>query len=270
MALDLYRTAARRLESPPQSLRSRIGLALAPNPRTLASLEALVALERAAPQTLFVGEGLATWKKSPPFSRDRRFMDLVEEHAGLLPIANWHWNLNTAVWAAEQAREIDGDFVELGVFRGHTTRFVADYLGFQDWPKTWFLYDTFEGIPGDQVDPGWGDVNRAYGDYSVEEVRARFADFPNIRVVKGRVPEVLGETCPERIAFLHVDLNNVTAEIQALEALWDRVSAGGVVLFDDFGWDIAAAQQQAETAWVREHGGTILALPTGQGLLVKR
>lgn len=270
VALELYRAAAGRLKAVPLSLQSRIGLALAPNEKTLAGLEALVALEKSTPQTVFVGQGLATWMKAPPFAQDPRFMELVERHAHLLPIPNWHWNLSTAVWAAEQARTVDGDFVELGVFRGHTTLFVADYLGFQAWPKTWFLYDTFEGVPADQVDPGWGDVNRAYGDYSEAEVRERFAGFPNIRIVPGRVPEVLAETCPERISFLHLDLNNVTAEIQALEVLWDRVSVGGVLLFDDFGWQIANAQQRAEVAWFAERGLPILALPTGQGLLVKR
>jgi hypothetical protein len=268
----IYRSALKRTGSGRLPLRARIGMTQTPNVRTLPQLAALQAVEGVDPRTAFVGEGLATWMKSPPFSRNRQFMDLAERHAGLLPAANWQWNLNTAAWAAPQARPLPGDFVELGVFKGHTTRFLADLLEFGTWDKTWFLYDTFEGIPQDQLDAGWEDANaKAYeGTYSVEEVRARFADLANVRVIQGRVPEVLAETCPQAIAFLHVDLNNAAAEIAALEALYDRISPGGVILFDDFCWSASIRQQVDELAWFEARGEQILALPTGQGLHIKR
>jgi hypothetical protein len=248
----------------------RLGLAQSPSrPRSAAMRTALRELEAVA-ANVFVGEGLATWHKSLPFFDDPRFSALADKHAGLLPMPNWHWNLQTVVWAIRQAREIEGDFVELGVFRGHTTLFCAEYLDFAAWPKRWFLYDTFDGIPDEQLDPGWAQSNNIYkGTFSFEEVRDRFAHIENISVIKGRVPEILAETSPERIAFMHIDLNNATAEIQALEALYDRLSSGGVIVFDDFGWAVSRAQHDAETAWFAELGLHILSLPTGQGLLVK-
>lgn len=272
-AISFYRAAVNRTKGSPLPLLARIGLAQVPTRRTLPMLEALQAIERTDPAIPFISDGLATWLKSPPFARDIRFLKLADDHANLLPVPNWHWNLNTAVWAVEQARQVEGEFVELGVFKGHTTRFVADYVGFGDWPKTWFLYDTFEGIPQDQTDPGWESANaQAYyeGSYSFEEVRERFAEYPNIRVIKGRVPEILGEVCPDRIAFMHVDLNNATAEIQALDLLFDRISPGGVILFDDFCWAASIRQQLDEIAWFEARGLKVLALPTGQGLFVKR
>lgn len=271
-ALGLYRAAARQSAGTNSALLTRIGIAASPTRRSVAMLEALSAVEPVDRNNVFVGEGLATWLKAPPFARDAKFIALAEEHASLLPVANWHWNLSTALWAVQHARDVEGDFVELGVFKGHTTRFVADYIGFQDVPKTWYLYDTFDGIPEDQVDPGWESANaNAYdGFYSLKEVQERFAAFPNIRIVKGRVPEILQEVCPERISFLHIDLNNATAEIAALDALYDRVSPGGIILFDDFGWAVSLRQQQAEIAWFAARGGQILALPTGQGLYIKR
>jgi hypothetical protein len=271
-AAGLYRAAMKRAEGLFLPLRARIGLTETPNNRTLNHLAALQTLETVEPRTAFVGDGLATWMKAPPFSRDRRFMSLAEHHANLLPAANWHWNLNTAAWAVQQARAVPGDFVELGVFKGHTTRFLADLLDFASWPKTWFLYDTFEGIPEDQLDAGWQEANaRAYdGAYSVEEVRERFADLANIRIVQGRVPEVLAEESPETIAFLHVDLNNAAAEVQALDVLYERISPGGIILFDDFCWSVSMRQQTAELAWFEARGEHVLALPTGQGLHIKR
>lgn len=271
MAADLYAVA---LKSASPSERKRLlvrhGLAASRTKRAKDLHGALSALETLA-DDVFIGEGLATWLKTTPFLEDPRFVALASKHAGLLPIANWHWNLQTVLWAVRQALKLDGEFMELGVFKGHTTLFVAEYLEFQDIEKRWRLYDTFDGIPDDQLDPGWKDINRnVYGDtFSHEEVKARFAAFPNIDVIKGRVPEILAENCPDRIAFLHMDLNNSTAEIQALEALFDRIVPGGLIVFDDYGWTSARAQHDAENRWFAARGLQILALPTGQGLFIK-
>jgi len=263
-ALPLASPADRR------RLQVRLGLATAPSRRTQVMRDTIETLEGGNLDAIFVGEGLATWTKTLPFYDDARFGELAEKHAHLLPLPNWHWNLQTVLWAVRQARNLEGDLVELGVFKGHTTLFCAEYLDFADWPKTWSLYDTFDGIPDDQLDAGWKDSNRVYkGTFSFEEVRDRFAHIANIKVIKGRVPEVLADECPDKIAFLHVDLNNAIAEIQALEALYDRVVPGGIIVFDDYGWAVSRAQYDAENAWFAKKDLQILSLPTGQGLFVK-
>lgn len=270
VALQLYREV---LAVAPRAthVASRVGLARNPNSRTGAMLGALESLEQIQPIKAFVGEGLATWLKTLPFFEDPRFMALAEKHADLIPIPNWHWNLQTVLWAVQQASRVEGDFVELGVFRGHTTLFVAEYVEFAGWSRRWQLYDTFEGIPDDQLDPGWADSNkRAYkGTFSYDEVRERFAHIPNIEVIKGRVPEVLAGRVPDRIAFLHVDMNNATAEIAALDALFDRITPGGLIVFDDYVWTASRAQYDAEKQWFADRGCVVLPLPTGQGLFVK-
>jgi len=277
MAAEKYELAANVLRalipgahpSAQTRLRVRLGLASVRNNRSAMTFETLKVLEKTTSQ-VFVGEGLATWYKTLPFLGDPRFMELADKHAHLLPLPNWHWNLQTVLWAVRQARGVEGDFMELGVFKGHTTLFCADYVDFAGWPKRWLLYDTFDGIPDDQVDANFKATNQVYkGTFSFEEVRDRFAHVPNISVIKGRVPEVLADTTPEKIAFIHMDLNNVTAEIQALDALFERLSPGGVIVFDDYGWAVSREQHDAENAWFAERGLQILPLPTGQGLFIK-
>lgn len=273
-ARSLYRAALPKAPADMRDrIRLRIGLATQKDRRLVPTFEVLGALEKFGGRDFFVGDGLATWLKTIPFLEDARFMEVADRYADLLPIRNWHWNLMVAAWAVQRARDLEGDLVELGVFKGHTTLFCAEYLGFAQWPKRWWLYDTFDGIPEDQVDLQFSVSNKqAYneGTFSFEEVRDRFAPFPNIEVIKGRVPEILAERSPSRIAFLHVDLNNVAAEIAALEVLFERVTPGGVILFDDFGWAVSRAQYDAEVAWFAARGEQILPLPTGQGLYVKR
>jgi hypothetical protein len=83
-----------------------------------------------------------------------------------------------------------------------------------------------------------------------------------VKVIKGFLPE--------RIGFLHVDLNSPKAEVAMLERLFDRVIPSGVVVFDDYGWKLFDQQKIAEDQFMRARGYEVLELPTGQGLVVKR
>lgn len=272
LARQVFEVGIRRADNPiaRARFRTRAGLAAQPKTGTQALVRVSHELEVLNPD-VFVADGMATWGKSTPFLDDERFVALADKHAELLPIPNWHWNLQTVLWAIDQVRSLDGDFVELGVFKGHTTLFAAEYIGFTEWPRRWLLFDTFEGIPADQLDPDWEAANKdAYvGTYSFEEVRDRFAGYPNIEVIQGRVPDVLEGRVPDRIAFLHLDLNNTTAEIGALEALYDRIIPGGVIILDDYAWAVCRAQYDAEKAWFGARGLSVLHLPTGQGVFVK-
>ena len=82
--------------------------------------------------------------------------------------------------------------------------------------------------------------------------------------------QVLGEIAPRHIAFLHVDMNNAEAERSALDVLFDRISPGGIIVFDDYGWSAYRAQKLAADEFMRARNLAVLELPTGQGLVVKR
>lgn len=101
-------------------------------------------------------------------------------------------------------------------------------------------------------------------------MRQRFQSYPNVRIIRGVVPDSFAAAVPDRIAYCHIDLNSPAAEVGALDVLFDRVVSGGMVVFDDYGWLPFAKQKAAEDAFAERRGYDILELPTGQGLLVKR
>lgn len=240
--------------------------------KVLAMLDAALTIRQRFPHAprVFLGQGLIAWEKTMGFLDDERFIAATRKYDHLRMMVNWEWNLHVIQWAARQALAIPGDFVELGVYRGYTTAVTAENLDFAQSSKRWFLYDTFAGIPADQQTDGWPHAYAGMeSDAWFDEVTSLFASYQNIEVIRGRVPEVFETRCPKRIAFVHIDLNSATAEIGALDALYDRLSPGGVIVFDDYGWYSAREQFDAENRWVRERGLSILELPTGQGLLVK-
>jgi O-methyltransferase len=234
---------------------------------------------------IFWGDRLLTLGKSMGFFDDPRFAAAYQtirgshqydQYASPQTVA---WRLHTLVWAAQNALEIDGDFVECGVFKGDFSWVVSQLTDFARQDRTFYLYDTFAGFAPayssseDFPDgPGFLDfAHEIYKDPAIyEEVLRKFRDYPNVRIIRGAVPDSLVDTAPARIAFLHIDLNSPAAEIGALETLFDRVAPGAAIVFDDYGWYQFRRQKEAEDAFMAARGYRILELPTGQGLVIKR
>ena len=217
----------------------------------------------------FAADMLITFNRSQAFESDAAFMQAFNACAANPQEESLIWRLHTLCWAAGNALRLDGDFVECGVFRGFCSAVAARYLDFKAVPKRWYLYDTFTGIPADQLNTGHEDRPDFADPDNLGTVRERFAGFTNIEIVQGRVPEVFATTVPARIAFLHLDLNSAAAELGALEVLFDRVVDGGFILLDDYGQMFHEEQQVGEDAFFAARGLRVLELPTGQGLVVK-
>jgi hypothetical protein len=189
------------------------------------------------------------------------------------------WRLHTLVWAARSAIAHEGDLVECGVFKGDMSWVVATILGDKIADRNFYLYDSFEGFSPTLSsaadfpdDPGFLKMaDKIYSDPAIyESVVQKFSGMPHVKIIRGFVPDTFKIAVPERIAFLHVDLNSPAAEIAALEQLFDRVVSGGYIVFDDYGWKQFRKQRDAENRFMAERGHFILELPTGQGLVIKR
>jgi O-methyltransferase len=101
------------------------------------------------------------------------------------------------------------------------------------------------------------------------DVKAKFADSPNVHVIQGKVPDSFAIAVPEKISLIHLDMNNADAEVGALEVLFDRLVPGGILILDDYGWLYYRAQKLAEDTWLGKRGYQVLELPTGQGMVIK-
>jgi hypothetical protein len=191
-------------------------------------------------------------------------MSLFARHAETVPEGSLLWRIAVLLWAAKRALARPGDFVEAGAYRGTTAHILYDYLDFSTLDRRYYLYDLFDAVPeaGQQVKPH-------HGPALYDEVRARFSACPNVAIVKGSLPGSLDQAAPERIALLHIDLNNADAELGVLEALYDRVADGAAIVLDDYGWIAYEAQKRVADAFFAARQIDVLELPTGQGLVIK-
>ena len=200
----------------------------------------------------------------------------VQASAGVNP--GFHWRVHVALWAARLAARVPGDFVECGVNAGFMSSAIMCHLEWGRLARQFYLVDTFAGPPVEQfsaaeIERGRDGLARdaeQRGAYvkDLERVANNFAEWPNVTIVPGTIPEVLPRVGATQVAFLHIDLNCAMPERAALLHFWPRLPPGAVVLLDDYCYQGHEEQAAAIDSAAREVGASVLALPTGQGLII--
>ncbi|TAN46622.1 MAG: class I SAM-dependent methyltransferase [Methylococcaceae bacterium] len=217
------------------------------------------------PPGIFSGDNLFTFGRHLGFLDDAEFMSAFETNAISETERAIIWRTHVVTWAAKQALRREGDFVECGSYEGTTAKIICDYLGFENINKNFLLYDVFEHDNSMEHN-----ALPAHGPDLYEKVVARFSSYPNVIINKGFIPDIFKEKLPDKIAFMHIDLNGPTAELASLEYLFERMVPGAILILDDYGWYLSfAAQKYAEDPFFAARGYQVLELPTGQGMVLK-
>jgi len=222
--------------------------------------------------TMYAADMLITFARNRSFMLDTHFTESFSTYAETEQERSLIWRLHTLAWAAGHAMNIEGDFVECGVLKGFSSKVLCKYLDFGNTEKQFYLYDTFSGLPVEtstqQEREGW-DYSDLDPEALLQEVRQAFSAYHNVMIVPGMVPASFETTVPEKISFLHIDMNSEQAEMLALEHLFDRITPGGIIVLDDFGWIVNQNQMISELKFMAEREHMVLELPTGQGLVIK-
>lgn len=219
---------------------------------------------------IHASDNLITFNRNQTYLDDPVFVEAFNLSVSNKQEASLGWRLHILCWAAKQVSQTGGDFVECGVYKGFSMSVIAKYINFGTLDKNMYLYDSFAGIPEEYNSENRS--NRVYNQSPnmFEEVVEKFKSYQNIHVIKGIIPDSFAIKCPTKIAFLHIDLNSSKSEIAALDSLFDLVIPGGIIIFDDFGWYGYHAQTKAEIEWLASKNQSILELPTGQGMVIKK
>lgn len=207
------------------------------------------------PGRWYLHDGLWT-KHAQPFL-DRP--DFRRAYRRAVRAAGWdyqiEWRFHTILWAATRCSALEGAFVECGTGRGFMASGICEYLGWTDRP--FYLYDTF--TPGDPPNPVYATDPKAVAD--------NFAQWPGVRPVVGSVPGTLSDVGP--VVFLHVDMNHPDPEEAVVRHFWPHLVPGAVIIYDDYGFPAYGESLARADRVAADLGFSILALPTGQGLVIK-
>lgn len=140
------------------------------------------------------------------------------------------------------SNDIAGEIVECGTARGGSAALMGITLRQLGSEKGLWVFDAFEGLPAPtEGDPDWriarGYVGRCRGE--VDQVRSFFQEveiLANSRIVKGLFQHTLAKAEISQIAVLHLDGDWYDSVRVCLEVLYDRVSPGGIIQIDDYGY----------------------------------
>lgn len=151
---------------------------------------------------------------------------------------------------------IPGDVVECGVWKGGSMMAVADtLLSLNHQERHLYLFDTFDGMS----DPSEHDLNfrgenatkllkesskqkedSVWCYAQIDAVKAAMHsigyDENKIHLVKGKVEDTLPEQSPSTIALLRLDTDWYNSTRHELIHLFPRISPGGVIIIDDYGY----------------------------------
>ena len=218
-----------------------------------------------ARESFFCSDNLIGWNRNLSFLRSDDFLNELNNGKHSFEEKSIAWRTYSLLYFAQIASKVPGDFLELGCHTGYTAFQILRKINFKLLRKHYYLYDQFntQNFSEGMAMPAHEDPQMYEG------VKEKFKQYRFVSIIKGSVPDSFKKGFPKKIAFAHIDMNHPKPEVASLEKVLPRLSKGGVIIFDDYGWWGYSAQKKALDEVVSLHDHEILEMPTGQGLLIK-
>ena len=151
------------------------------------------------------------------------------------------------------ADDVPGDFIETGVWRGGACIFMrANLKAWGDTERKVWVADSFEGLPppdAARYPADAGDTLHKQTGLGVgaDQVRHNFERYglldDRVEFLVGWFKDTLPTAPVEQLSLMRLDGDMYESTIQAIEALYPKLSPGGFCIVDDFGSHASQAGQ---------------------------
>jgi O-methyltransferase len=141
--------------------------------------------------------------------------------------------------------DVPGDLIEAGVWRGGACIFMkANLVAHGDCTRNVWVADSFEGLPPPNAalyPADTGDDLHTRGGLSVgaDQVRHNFERYEllddRVKFLVGWFKDTLPRAPIDALSVMRLDGDMYESTIQAIEALYPKLSTGGFCIIDDFG-----------------------------------
>lgn len=194
--------------------------------------------------------------------KDRRVINLIKE----IKKEDNHFLLKPSeiflVYSLALAqRKLDGDYSEVGVYRGSSAKMICEAKG----DKPLYLFDTFEGLPEvEEIDVLF---SKNLFSVNLDCVGRRLAKYKNVYIAKGVFPETASIVMNKRFAFVHLDVDIYKSTRDCLGFFYDRMVKGGIILSHDYSQ--AKGVKKAFDEFFENKIEEIIELPMTQCMVIK-
>ena len=168
---------------------------------------------------------------------------------------------------------LPGDFFEAGSGSGGSAFLMANFIRRASLKKLVWTLDTFEGYHG--VNPERDSVqiqqsNRKFD--QLDAVRKYLQPFEDeVRIVPGIIPASLAAVTTAAICFAHIDVNLYGPTYESTCFCLERMTNGGIILFDDYNWPATFGARKAIDDASAKFGCSVISIPEStQAFLIFR
>lgn len=164
------------------------------------------------------------------------------------------------------------NLVEIGVYKGGTSFFIASLANSLGLIATHHSFDTFEGHAEEDVDPNIEVKHRpkSFSGTSYDDVKKVLCVLENVILYKGRFQDNCHNLDNQKVHFAHIDMDIYIPTFFALKFLEQNLARGGIMIVDDYGFTtcpgIKKAIEEFRALYPHYFGTPLL---TGQYLLIR-
>jgi|688.fasta_scaffold27232_8 hypothetical protein len=177
------------------------------------------------------------------------------------------WRAHICTWAIKyiEANKIRGDFIELGTWFGLLAKVICEYNKIDSMDRVFHLFDNWGG------DKFFKHKNYKYNFDIYEIVKKRFKEYKNVKLHRGILPDILFKKNAQinQISFLIIDLNTAKPEYDSLLVLYDKISSGGIIFFDDYGNIGCEELRDKINLFFKGKKEKLLHFPSGNSIVIK-
>jgi len=175
---------------------------------------------------------------------------------------------------------LPGAAIECGVARGFSSMLLNTIAGFYpDYKsKDFYMLDSFEGLSeitdndlvvADDANEVLSSYKQGDMSWSIEKIKTTFAEFPQVKLVKGWIPDAFEQLPEQQWSFVHIDVDLYDPTLTCLEYFYNRMVTGGVIINDDYASPDFPGGGKAWDEFCAANDLPVVALDTGQAVILK-
>lgn len=182
------------------------------------------------------------------------------------------WRCHELWELVAELADVPGAVLEVGVWRGGSGALMASRMAAVGAEDPVYLCDTWQGV----VKTGPDDIYYRDGkhDDTSQATVAALVDrmgLRNVQLLQGIFPEQTADRVDaEHLRLVHVDVDVYQSAKDVFDWAWPRLSAGGVAVFDDYGFPACPGVTRFVDEQRRLPDRLVIHNLNGHGIVVKR
>ena len=167
------------------------------------------------------------------------------------------------------AKDVPGDTAECGAYEGAGSFMMCRMNALNsNLARQHHVFDSFEGLSAPAAIDGahWRPGDLAVG---LEQVSGNLAEFSNVVLHKGWIPDRFPEVADRRFAFVHIDVDLYQPTLDSVAFFYPRMSEGGIILCDDYGFTSCPGATEAINEFLADKPERMISLSCGGGFMIK-